>query len=234
MATKLTKKQKEALTDKITGLIKNSPALRMTLDSSVNEMNINQISGELNRIHYRAIGRELPAVFSFEPKQLGSGDPSPDNIRPIVGYEIVGIGTVYGGEVNIDDSTLKTSWAYQTFTGEESWGVASSGGYFMSVLTGLNKGINDQAISSHLPERPDISSGNNIVGFRAYNRTASYIGYSVIVRMDPTKTQTLDEYLSYLTEQYLNGTPFTICYKLATPDTYTLTPQQMLQLLDQL
>ena len=99
MASRLTKKQQTELTEKLMGVIQKNNALqlRLSADRTVNELNVNQISGTLNRIHGQAIGKELPTEITIPVKQLGSGDPSPDNIRPIVGYEIDGIGTVYGG-----------------------------------------------------------------------------------------------------------------------------------------
>ncbi len=36
-------------------------------------------------------GMPLNVVTTFEPKQEGSGDPSPDNVRPISGYDVLGL-----------------------------------------------------------------------------------------------------------------------------------------------
>lgn len=52
-------------------------------------------------------GYPLSAVVSLEPKQAGTGDPSPDNVRPISGYDSVSVGIAgknllnYTGEVVI-------------------------------------------------------------------------------------------------------------------------------------
>ena len=225
MATKLTKAQKEALTEKVTGLIRNGPALRMTTDSSVNEMNINQISSELNRIHYRAIGKDLPPVFSFEPKQLGSGDPSPDNIRQIVGYEVDGIGAVYGGELNIDTRVLTlthTSVIYSEASGWEKMGESNT-----SFRTGLaSRGTGAYADLSNVSNmlRPAMS----ISPIAANAEPNSFVagGYLYINIAGATTIEALGALFT--------RTPLQVVYRLQTPETYTLTPQQMLQLLDQI
>lgn len=225
MATGLTKKQKEALTDKITGMIKNSPALRMTLDSSVNEMNINQISGELNRIHYRAIGKDLPTTISFAPKQLGSGDPSPDNMRLIVGYEIDGIGTVYGGELNIDTGVLTsthTSVIYSTAAGWEKIGESNTS--FRTGLTSRGTGAYGDLSNASNMLRPAMSISPTVSNAEPNSFVAG--GY-LYINIEGVTT------LDALGALFAN-TPLQVVYRLQTPETYTLTPQQMLQLLDQI
>lgn len=223
MATKLTKKQKEALTDKIAGLIRSGPALRMTTDSSVNELNINQISGELNRIHYRAIGKDLPAVFSFEPKQLGSGDPSPDNIRPIVGYEIDGIGTVYGGELNIDTGVLTVTYGMLVMgalTWTSNWGATSdpTGVFYSQAISILN--VNGNAMS--VLYAFDKGASPNLMPDKSFTLFGSNRIYVKDIAYDSATA-----FKNSLTDA-------TLVYELVTPETYTLTPQQMLQLLDQI
>lgn len=219
MATGLTKKQKEALTDKITGLIKSSPALRMTTDSSVNELNINQISGELNRIHYRAIGKDLPAVFSFEPKQLGSGDPSPDNIRPIVGYEIDGIGTVYGGELNIDTSVLTVTYGGVDM-GTLNWSYYSSTAHFyVTISTSKTTGSNFICSEYTYYGTAEASAMTD--------KATGLYRFGNIFRIKDTSYTNAATFKAAMSGAML-------VYELATPETYTLTPQQMLQLLDQI
>ena len=222
MATGLTKKQKEALTDKIAGMIKNSPALRMTLDSSVNEMNINQISGELNRIHYRAIGKEFPAVIDIPVRQLGSGDPSPDNIRPIVGYEIDGIGTVYGGGLNIDTGMLTSRYGFIRFN-QLSWtyvepNLTHVSGPVPGLLPGVDAFCNIYKVTDAYVTNPVWIAGNYLINV---NRPDDRM------RVKDTRYANTDEFVAEYSDDVL-------VYVLATPETYTLSPQQMLQLLDQL
>lgn len=227
MATKLTKKQKEVLTDKITGLIKSSPALRMTLDSSVNDMNINQISGELNRIHYRAIGKDLPTEINIPVKQLGSGDPSPDNIRPIVSYEIDGIGTIYGGDLNIETGVLTVTQKGLNGSAFDWIKIANySFGNFNCLPTDTVKFVASRStvISSQYKSESNSTAsaaGDNYVWIR------SATGRRIYVKDVSKSDMTAAEF-----KNAMDGVTFV--YELDTPETYTLTLQQMLQLLDQL
>lgn len=60
-------------------------------------------------------GYPLSAVVSLEPKQAGSGDPSPENVRPISGYDSVAVNARgknlldYTGEVVIPQKTYAFS-----------------------------------------------------------------------------------------------------------------------------
>ena len=205
MATRLTKKQKEALTDKITGLIKSGPALRMTTDSSVNEMNINQISGELNRIHNRAIGKEFPTIINI---------PYYDN-----GYIIDGVGTIYGGELNLDTMILTSTLDRFQITAEDITGVstASTGIRYcplISVFRNMTGTLNIY-LEGYIPTQAVPESGRYV---RAVSNRF-YVYDNRFIDIEATANILVGLY---------------IAAEMATHETYTLTPQQMLQLLDQL
>ena len=51
-------------------------------------------------------------VVNIEPKQSGSGDPSPSNIRPITGWDSVTVNRTGTNLVNQDVLLLGTSWTY--------------------------------------------------------------------------------------------------------------------------
>jgi len=199
MATRLTKKQQSELTEKLTGVIQKNNALqlRLSADRSVNEMNVNQISGELNRIHSNALGRELPAVINIPVKQLGSGVPSLDNIRPIVGYEIDGIGTVYGGELNIAESKLTVTYDKYVLTGTETF-TAWGGGYYTRALTGNEASTTgvcraDRATTGTRPEAvsgaADIAaySSNIYISTNFYNNVMLYAGTQIVYDLLQTR-----------------------------------------------
>lgn len=227
MGTGLTKKQKEALTDKIAGMIKNSPALRMTLDSSVNEMNINQISGELNRIHYWAIGKDLPAVFSFEFTQLGSGTPSPDNIRPIIGFEIDGIGTVYSGALNIESSMLTITRKGVTISTAQGATIRSSDSN--STIFAYNNVVEAGITVENRQLSNMLELYNHAFNLGRPNTFVVGSSGALYMQFANSAASSLEQLEALLSRQ-----SFVAVYILATPETYTLTPQQMLQLLDQL
>ena len=60
-------------------------------------------------------GYPLSAVVSLEPKQAGSGDPSPDNVRPISGYDSVTV-NVRGKNLLSDENFQSSEKNGITFT----------------------------------------------------------------------------------------------------------------------
>lgn len=81
----------------------------------------------------------LDVQVEITPTQEGTGDPSPENVRPIVGWEAVNIHqsnedqdktytvqlgqTVYGGKISISDGAVQTIYAVVEFDGsdDENW-----------------------------------------------------------------------------------------------------------------
>lgn len=132
-------------------------------------------------------------------------------------------GTVYGGTLDVLSGVLTVDKIYVEFDGTEDW-IRDDGGYMrMRFSTSTHYVVNDAAICSHLPENPNISSGNAQTGFRVYNKTAGQPqGATYLLRFD--KTQTKDDFLAYLAAQAAANTPVQIVYTLATPQTYQLDP----------
>lgn len=232
MATRLTKKQQTQLTEKLTGIIQKNNALqlRLSMDNSVNEMNVNQISGALNRIHGQAIGKDLPTVVTIPVNQSGSGDPSPENIRPIVGYEIDGIGTVYGGDINTDDLILTTSKQLITLRGTSFVASTTYSGSFyqrnenVRQVYGIRPLDNTEFVCTHAKSVPTVS---------AYARGCCLSDTSINFWIMPPDTA-VTGWHAYLQNQITAGTPVQILVETDVTETYTLTPEQMLQLLDQI
>lgn len=112
---------------------------------------------------YPVKGYPLSVTASWEPTQEGSGDPSPDNIRPITGRDSVTIThngtvhtltlpkTIYGGSVGSDGKGTN-KWEKATVT--ECKGIDRTGTDVLIVtvkhnLTTINnEGLCDKAINS--------------------------------------------------------------------------------------
>lgn len=231
MATRLTKKQQTQLTEKLTGIIQknNAMQLRLSVDRSVNEMNVNQISGALNRIHGQAIGKDLPTVVTIPVKQLGSGDPSPDNIRPIVGYEIDGIGTVYGGDLDVNNGMLRVTVGLKILNGSERWLISGTTGYTevnqMAKLISYLNAIKCDGLTPYTYgfQMPDYS----VTGYR--DQANNYPDQNwIYIKIDSEHTTVAT------IRQWFSQNPAVVIYPLASDIEYNLTPEQMIQLLDQL
>lgn len=178
---------------------------------------------------------------TFSPKQAGTGDPSPENVRAISGWDSLKVTvsneseshdynltlpeTIYGGTVDAVMGKGSKEWYNAVFTGGEDW--ATWGYNLENGVTGLYLYFNDNYPQSPYPEisycpilpyNPLAHSGNK--GQRIASRTNQYFVLSFPTEFftGVTSTEEVVPYFkSYLKTQYEAGTPVTICYKLATP-----------------
>ena len=178
---------------------------------------------------------------NIEPIQLGSGDPSPDNIRPIRGWDAVKVyhsgertedateydislsdaGTVYGGMLDVVSGELTVDKTILDM-GAVDWNYASGSKIFYRNQTdGINPllGGDVSALCSCYPRktyatRTDKCFWVSDTGFSNNNRVA-------VIDNDYEDATT---FKSAMTGQ-------TIVYTLATPITYTLTPTEIKSLL---
>lgn len=160
----------------------------------------------------------LGVVSRIEPIQSGSGDASPDNIRPIVGWDAVQIvNSNDAGETNTYTAELPET----IYGGELDWNTG--------VLT-VDRAI-DVKTSGDIRES---ASGTQFVTPAKYDCAIAYYspcnclnGFfhtGAFYRAD--KSDTGYETLTELQEA-LGDTPIQLCYKLETPYTVQLTPQQI-------
>lgn len=183
---------------------------------------------------------EKPAVvpdtngifFSEQPAQGGMGDPSPDNIRPILINNTVQVGqtntltlpeTVYGGEVDAVSGESSRTWRTITLTGEEKSHIFSKLFYI-----DYSKG------SSFVGEEPvDLTTGKSshypYTTYANGNIGITKDGYAVVYGAEskyPISDEGMQEWKAYLAAQYAAGTPVQVCYKLAEPVPFTATGAQ--------
>lgn len=181
---------------------------------------------------------------AVEAVQPGSGDPSPTNVRPITGWTAAAVtrtgagganpetvtvsfgeaGTVYGGTLDVLSGTLTVDRRLDIITSSYSQTrrvFDATLKIFIYRMPNNDSFRKDFAgpylICSHYyapnpsvkwSDMPDLSVqvGDYYVGFR------------------DTRFSTIEEMDAYLNAQNSAGTPVRICYPLATPLTYTLTP----------
>ena len=149
---------------------------------------------------YPVAGYPLGVKAKWEPVQEGSGTPSPENIRPIKGRNIVTVNRADG----------LRSWKMLTLDGATN--KFTQNGVYWNLPKNSAPGTNNSydTICSHFPAN---TFGGNSREERLF-----------------TKTQLMSKYFSdanalnaYLAAQYAAGTPVQICYKLAelvvVPDT---------------
>lgn len=190
---------------------------------------------------YPVAGYPLGVKAKWEPVQEGSGEPSPDNVRPIKGRDSVTITrqednqvitltlpeTVYGGEVDAVNGEVAETWGLVTLDGAEKWTVE---GKFLDnktdwyyVSSKIPNAVNaapqkNNEICSHYPHA-DVANTNTVQG-------CAIVWGCIRVRWGDTIPDDADAWKAYLAAQYAARTPVQIAYKLAEPVSFTATGAQ--------
>lgn len=178
------------------------------------------------------------------PIQTGSGTPSPSNIRPISGHTdvtvtvastsggsgedtTVSLGrTVYGGTLDVARGVLTVTKAYKNLTTARN----ISGTYQGSIIYNASSPETSDADFS----KPFICNSLEYVGNSPYSADWKYgtcinaggTSFNLWIK-DGAFVDVADA------TTYLSTHPTEICYELATPQTFNLTPTQVLTLLGQ-
>lgn len=182
--------------------------------------------------------------FSEQPAQGGTGNPSPDNIRPILLNNAVQVGqtntltlpeTVYGGEVDAVSGDGQDTQKLVILNGTESWKSWGINAHNPAITGFYTYDINDydakntKGICSHL-ETPnqDVWGGRNAgIGFATVG-SSRYFMLSMLTSSLPdiSAGHEVASLKAYLAAQNDAGTPVQIAYKLATPTPFTATGAQ--------
>ena len=200
-------------------------------------------SGSVITVTDAAARPAVEVVSTITAVQEGEGDPSPDNVRPIVGWDRVNVKndtsgqtltadlpeTVYGGTLDWTTGELLVTYERVVLRGTEDWKAVTgsvANPYFFYILSpGHDRLIPGTGLCSHW-QTVYISSANANIGYHPANSAAG--DTRIIIRPDNVEvTINVAPWRDYLAEQYAVGTPVTITYELATPYTIQLTPQQL-------
>ena len=180
-------------------------------------------------------GYPLGVKVSWTPAQEGSGDPSPENIRPIKGRDSVRVerreddlaytltlpSTVYGGEVDAVRGEGQREWRCITITGRELCHIYSTLFYIDFYKT--DSFDPEPAIDSkngkcsHYPYQ--LYGENGFIGITLDGGAAVYSPGGKY----PNTNDGLREWMDYLAAQYAAGTPVQVAYRLANPVPFTAT-----------
>ena len=187
--------------------------------------------------------------ITFSPKQAGTGDPSPENVRPISGYDSVTVTqskdetqvkqitltlpeTIYGGTVDAVTGVGEKTWTLVEFDGTENWetwgvdnlAVGLTGFYYYVEIPTVADSA-DYLACSHLVYNLK-SFGGGALGFRAYIVGDDYWCCTVpnkILSNTGSSAEAVDSWKSYLAAQAAAGTPVQVAYKLATPEPFKVS-----------
>ena len=185
----------------------------------------------------------MNCVVSMLPIQSGSGDPSPDNIRPISGRTVVTVTrcgaddniktytislgqTVYGGVLDVRYGVLTITRVMMTLNGSEAWQAQDTGkGYRMKI------DISDIVKAADNSVKADIICSD----YKTITANQSWDGietYGVSQGQNWTDVFFNDEVYAASGDvaawkAYLAGHPVQICYKLAAPVVVRLSGQEI-------
>lgn len=202
------------------------------------EADVQTESGEIVTFETVAESPITSASVSLSPIQSGSGDPSPDNIRPISGhsgaelyvaaeydaedattYSVTFPETIYGGSHDFVSGKAAATMAKYTITGANIAAYNKEGNLWRITITGINYGTNNNYKNGLCDcytvqtSYGGVNSNNNSIGFNSSDST------QILIRDDTfTRTNIRD---------LLNANPLEVVYPLATPLEYTLSPQQL-------
>ena len=172
----------------------------------------------------------------FSPKQAGTGDPSPDNVRPISGWDSVKVTvsnkseshdyditlpeTIYGGTVDAVTGVGSKTWRIVKIDGTENWekysNVTTKEPQYRTNLKIDLPGITEgsKRFCTH------FSTSDYEFWWQLKTNTFATDGTYICIQID---YQTVEEFKSYLSTQYAAGTPVSVCYKLATPEPFKVS-----------
>jgi len=207
-------------------VVSNSKA--WSSENTLNRLAIKKIvTGESLSINDAMLSVPMNVVAEIMVEQVGSGTPSPANIRAITGHSNVTItvanvsdtdtyvatpvASLYGipgatDTVNFGTGIITHKTKFLEFDGTEVWTMPSAVSTFRVTPTSVPN-VSLRIASSH---------------FQGTDITDDYVYVSsTTIRIRCTDYITVDAWKAYLAAQKLAGTPVTVAYELATATTET-------------
>ena len=188
-------------------------------------------------------GYPLGVKVSFSPRQEGEGDPSPENVRPITGYDSVTVTqskdeaqvkqitltlpeTIYGGTVDAVTGVGEKTWEFVEFDGTEGWILyrdrLENCETFCLAISGAQNGFFTSVCNCF---KNVVRSWQYDTPWQYSDHASNNYKYFVV---PISEIPDLDSWKSYLAAQAAAGTPVQIAYKLATPEPFQATGNQAL------
>lgn len=121
--------------------------------------------------------------------------------------------TVYGGDVDAVSGEGQETWQVKSLDGTEGWAIRDT---YIGVYNLLSPTDSGKAICTHFDVRRNYSGDCLVIS----DVGTVYLAHAL------SDKYTVDTWCAYLAAQHEAGTPVQICYKLATPTTFTATGAQ--------
>lgn len=167
-------------------------------------------------------------AIEFSLKQAGTGNPSPENVRPISGwdslkvtvsnedeshdYDVTLPETIYGGTVDAVTGAGEKTWSLVEFDGTEKWEKNVNNIVLYNAVSAPSNTNPGTGYCSHFPFAYNFGGDNIFISGRAI-----YLGVTL------SEKYNLEAWKSYLGTQTSAGTPVRVAYKLATPEPFKVS-----------
>ena len=178
---------------------------------------------------------EATGTYPIALKQTGSGEPAPDNPRPILpGLTLVRdddtVLDVYGGALDADSGVLTVTHKAVELDGTESWSIAwgDSNPALYTFLANPADGVNNSGVFSRFLYANVYSTAG--VGAKCY---LASVQYRFICRFDG-QPETVADWKALLAVWAADGKPLQAVYPLETPEDIQLTKNETRRALRQL
>lgn len=181
-------------------------------------------------------GGMIAVSASFGVSQSGSGDASPDNIRPIRTLEGVSVtvtadsgqstinctfgAAVPAAEVDFAAGVWRETWKYIVLDGTEAWNKNST--RFWLALEGYTNGLHP-VLSDRYRTAVSWDDHLNTTYTVTLYKDSSFS--TARLSVNSSDFGSVAEWTAYLAAQYAAGTPVTIAYQLAEPVEHAIAPQ---------
>ena len=213
---------------------------------AVMSMFLDSLGGSIDNVDvatFDSDGTDLKAlVVGIEPIQSGTGDPSPDNVRPISGHTSVNVivsptlnpldgtitniplgTTVYGGTLDVLTGVLTVEYVKQAITNFSGvWESSNPNGIAVyTLVSGTNRDpllLDENRMMSNIFEYS--REGRNDMPLYTYGGNSG--GNTTQTFVLPSTITTLEEANSWLT-----ANPIECTFRLELPQTIQLTGQQI-------
>lgn len=219
------------------------------LDAIIGNIQWTEITNQSVATFTSAIAAELPKLkIAITPVQSGSGDPAPDNVRPISGWTGANVvvsptqsaedgttypvtwqaeaGTVYDGEIELVSGELTDKARIYTFNGTESITYTASGAFKWSLPNAIAanpKGADSTGLCTHYELVTDLAlSEFNLLDCVVMYSNSNLASGDGICYIRDSRFPDAVSYKAWLAEQFAAGTPLQIVYLRDEDATYQL------------
>lgn len=194
-----------------------------------------------------ADGKITELYVTVLPKQRGTGDPSPSNIRPIEGYDTAVIthlidgrerehiselgDVVYAGTIDLEHGIVRSEYAILNIDGSKAVGAVTnhSNSFTYSLgekcISPNTKGLESTGWCTHYKVLTDVTSTQ----FYNEDKCVSYANTSLSAVQGraiftDTDFSTKEDFKAFLQEQAANSTPVQMVFRLSEPITFECDP----------